>query len=111
MTIPATTPAEERLVTLIAEAARGPQREGLFALWLVVRAAEALLPPAPVSAKNHRRRLQALESRLASRRRHCAVRCRRPANISRPPRLTRPRWCSASSQHPRAKSWAARQPK
>lgn len=66
MTTPATTPAEERLVTLIAEAARGPRREGLFALWLVVRAAEALLPPAPVSAKNHGRRLQALESRLAS---------------------------------------------
>src|SRR5258705_12600119 len=62
----ATTPAEEQLVTLIAEAARGPRREGLFALWLVVRAAEALLPPAPVSAKNHRRRLQALESRLGS---------------------------------------------
>jgi hypothetical protein len=58
------TPAEERLVTLIAESARGPQREGLFALWLMVRAAEALLPPAPVSAKNHRRRLQALETRL-----------------------------------------------
>ena len=66
MITPATTPAEERLVTLIAEAARGPRREGLFALWLVVRAAEALLPPAPVSAKNHCRRLQALESRLAS---------------------------------------------
>ncbi len=62
----ATTPAEEQLVTLIAEAARGPRREGLFALWLVVRAAEALLPPSPVSAKNHRRRLQALESRLGS---------------------------------------------
>ena len=61
-----TSPAEERLVTLIAESARGPQREGLFALWLVVRAAEALLPPAPVSARNHRRRLQALESRLGS---------------------------------------------
>lgn len=60
------TPAEERLVTLIAEAARGPQREGLFALWLVVRAAEALLPPTPVSPKNHRRRLQALETRLGS---------------------------------------------
>jgi len=60
----ATTPAEERLVTLISGAARGPQREGLFALWLVVRAAEGLLPPAPVSAKNHRRRLQALETRL-----------------------------------------------
>ncbi len=61
-----TSPAEERLVTLIAQSARGPQREGLFALWLVVRAAEALLPPAPVSARNHRRRLQALESRLGS---------------------------------------------
>jgi len=61
-----TTPAEEKLVTLIAGSARGPQREGLFALWLVVRAAEALLPPAPVSAKNHRRRLQALETRIGS---------------------------------------------
>ena len=61
-----TTPAEGRLVTLMAESARGPRREGLFALWLMVRAAEALLPPAPVSAKNHRRRLQALETRLGS---------------------------------------------
>lgn len=62
--IHATTPAEERLVGLIAEAARGPKRDGLFALWLMVRTAEAVLPPAPVSAKNHRRRLQALETRL-----------------------------------------------
>ena len=62
----ATTAAEERLVALIADAARGPKRDGLFALWLVVRAAEALLPPAPVSSKNHRRRLQALETRLGS---------------------------------------------
>ncbi len=61
-----TTAAEERLVGLIAEAARGPKRDGLFALWLVVRAAEGLLPPAPVSARNHRRRLQALETRLGS---------------------------------------------
>ena len=60
------TAAEDRLVTLIAESVRGPQREGLFALWLVVRVAEALLPPTPVSAKNHRRRLQALETRLGS---------------------------------------------
>src|SRR5216117_274887 len=58
--------AEAKLITLIAESARGPQREGLFALWLIVRAAEALLPPAPVSAKNHRRRLQALETRIGS---------------------------------------------
>lgn len=61
-----TTAAEERLVALIAAAARGPKRDGLFALWLMVRAAEAILPPAPVSAKNHRRRLQALETRLGS---------------------------------------------
>jgi hypothetical protein len=64
--IRATTPCEERLITLLAEAARGPKRDGLFALWLVVRAAEATLPPAPVSGRNHRRRLQALASRLAT---------------------------------------------
>ena len=56
--------AEGLLVTLIAAAARGPKRDGLFALWLVVRAAEALLPPSPVSSKNHRRRLQAVGARL-----------------------------------------------
>lgn len=56
--------AEGLLVTLIAAAARGPKRDGLFALWLVVRAAEALLPPSPVSSKNHRRRLQAVAVRL-----------------------------------------------
>src|SRR5919201_1368200 len=66
MELRAISPAEERLVALIAESARGPQREGLFAVWLVVRAAEGLLPPAPVSAKNHRRRLQALETRIGS---------------------------------------------
>lgn len=64
--IDATTPAEERLVALTADAPRGPKRDGMYALWLFVRAAEGVLPPAPVSVKNHRRRLQALESRLAS---------------------------------------------
>lgn len=64
--IRATSSAEERLVTLVAAAPRGPKRDGLYALWLTLRAAEALLPPAPVSPKNHRRRLQALETRLAS---------------------------------------------
>jgi hypothetical protein len=61
-----TTPTEERLVALLAGEARGPKRDGLFALWLVVRAAEGLLPPRPVSARNHRRRLAALERRLAT---------------------------------------------
>jgi hypothetical protein len=64
--IQATTPAEERLIALVAATGRGPTRNGLFALWLVVRAAEGLLPPRPLSRKNHRRRLQALEARLAS---------------------------------------------
>lgn len=62
----ATTPAEERLIELIAGAARGPEQDGLFALWLVVRAAEGLLPDPPVSTFNHRRRLAALEHRFAT---------------------------------------------
>ncbi len=49
----ATSLAEERLIGLVADAVRGPKREGLFALWLVVRSAD-------------RRRLQALDARLAS---------------------------------------------
>ena len=61
---PIAAPVEDRLVALVAEASRGPRRDGLYALWLVVRAAEGCLPPAPVSRRNHRRRLQALESRL-----------------------------------------------
>jgi hypothetical protein len=56
--------SEARLVELVAEAERGPTRDGLYALWLVLRVAESLLPPQPVSIKNHRRRLQALEARL-----------------------------------------------
>ena len=59
-----TATLDDRLVTLVAASARGPQRDGLYALWLVVRAAEGCLPPWPVSPRNHRRRLQALESRL-----------------------------------------------
>jgi hypothetical protein len=58
------TASEVRVVSLIAAAERGPRRDGLYALWLVLRAAEALLPPDQVSLRNHKRRLQALESRL-----------------------------------------------
>ena len=60
------SPSEERLVSLLAGAARGPEQEGLFALWLVVRVAEALVTPLPPSPRAHRRRLQALEARLAT---------------------------------------------
>ncbi len=63
MTAPVSA-SEARLVELVAEAERGPTRDGLYALWLVLRVAESLLPPQPVSIKNHRRRLQALEARL-----------------------------------------------
>jgi len=63
---PTPTPvaSESRLVALIAEAPRGPKRDGLFALWLVLRAALGIMPPHPISPRNHRRRLQAVESRL-----------------------------------------------
>ena len=61
-----TTPSEERIIGLIARAARGPERDGLFALWLVLRVAEGLLPPSPVSGRGHRRRLQALQGRIAT---------------------------------------------
>jgi hypothetical protein len=64
--VSAVTASEARLVSLIAAAERGPRRDGLYALWLVVRSAEALLPPDQVSLRNHRRRLQALESRLGA---------------------------------------------
>jgi hypothetical protein len=61
---PAVAGAEDRLVALVAAAPRGPRRDGLYALWLVVRAAEGCLPPTPISRRNHRRRLQALAARL-----------------------------------------------
>src|SRR5207245_10085801 len=64
----ATTRREEEIIVLRAAAGRGPARDGVFALWRVLRAAEALLTPQPrpVSSRGHRRRLQALETRLAS---------------------------------------------
>lgn len=58
------TASEARVVALVADAVRGPRRDGLYALWLVLRASESLLPPNAVGAKNHRRRVQALRARL-----------------------------------------------
>lgn len=57
---------ERFLVTALASEARGPRRNGLFAVWLVARAAEAVLPPDPVSARQHRRRVDLLQRRLSS---------------------------------------------
>jgi hypothetical protein len=60
------TEAERLIITALAAEARGPKRNGLFALWLVTRTAEALLPPDPVSPRGHRRRVELLQRRLAS---------------------------------------------
>jgi len=61
-----TSGAEERLVALAAAETRGPRRDGLYALWLVVRAAEGVLPPDPVARASHRRRVQAIRTRVGA---------------------------------------------
>jgi len=55
-----------RLTELLAHAARGPKREGLFALWLLVRAAEDGTLDPPLPPKLRTRQLEALRSRLAT---------------------------------------------
>lgn len=59
-------PAEERLLEAVANSARGPKRNGVFALWMLVRTCAGVLPPDELSPRAHRRRLQALERRLTS---------------------------------------------
>jgi hypothetical protein len=59
-------PAATALLRLLATTARGPRREGVFALWLTVRVTQDLLRDVPPSERAHRRRLQALEHRLSS---------------------------------------------
>jgi hypothetical protein len=58
--------AEERLLQALAGSARGPKRNGVFALWMFLRACEGVLPPDPLSPRAHRRRLEGLERRLTS---------------------------------------------
>ena len=57
---------EHRLCEQFAAEARGPKRNGLFALWLVMRVAGDTLPPHAVTERAHRRRSEALVKRLAS---------------------------------------------
>jgi hypothetical protein len=59
-------PAATELLSLLPAAARGPRREGIFALWLTMRVAQDLLLESPPSERAHRRRVQALEHRLSS---------------------------------------------
>ena len=58
-------PATETLLRLMAGRGRGPEREGLFALWLVVRVL-GTLASAPLSDRTTRRQIAALEHRLSS---------------------------------------------
>jgi hypothetical protein len=60
------TETEQRLVAALAAEARGPRRNGIFAIWLFARVAEGVLPPDPLSAKSHRGRVDALQRRLSS---------------------------------------------
>ena len=59
-------PAATALLGVLPLTARGPRREGIFALWLTVRVAQDLLQDPPPGDRAHRRRLQALEHRLSS---------------------------------------------
>ena len=58
--------ASVELVRLLARTARGPRREGIYALWLTVRVTQDLVATPPVGERAHRRRVQALEHRLAT---------------------------------------------
>lgn len=59
-------PAATALLHVLPQAARGPRRDGIFALWLTVRVAQDLVRDPPPLDRAHRRRLQALEHRLSS---------------------------------------------
>jgi len=59
-------PAATALLEVLPQTARGPRREGIFALWLTVRVAQDLLLEPPPAERSHRRRVQALEHRLSS---------------------------------------------
>ena len=54
------------LIRAMARTSRGPRREGIYALWLTLRVAEDLLEAALPGERAHRRRLAALEHRIAT---------------------------------------------
>jgi hypothetical protein len=59
-------PAATALLEAVPRTARGPKREGIFALWLTVRVAQDLLLETPPPERSHRRRVDALARRLSS---------------------------------------------
>ena len=66
--LPPVSDAFARQETYLAEtlgtAMRGPRRNGLFAVWLVLRCCGDLLPPNRVGERGHSRRVEGLERRL-----------------------------------------------
>jgi hypothetical protein len=65
MSHPALPASDDAFAMALAESARGPVRDGVFALWLVVRAALAGAPPGTAPARQPER-LRALAARLKS---------------------------------------------
>ena len=65
MTHPALESADRALIAALAASARGPERDGAFAHWLVVRAALAAAPSAPAPARQGER-LRAVAQRVRS---------------------------------------------
>ena len=59
-------PAATALLRLLPHTARGPKRDGVFALWLIVRVAGDAAGSAGPSERAHRRRVAALQQRLSS---------------------------------------------
>lgn len=57
---------ENGLLELVAGMARGPRRDGLFAVWLLVRVVRDLQLDPPFPDRLQRRRVAALERRFAS---------------------------------------------
>ncbi len=65
MSHPALAPTDDAFASALADSARGPERDGVFALWLVVRAALGAASPGAPPARQADR-LKALASRLKS---------------------------------------------
>jgi hypothetical protein len=65
MSHPALPTTDAAFADALAESPRGPDRDGVFALWLVVRAALGVAPPLVPPAR-HQDRLRAVAARIKS---------------------------------------------